>query len=240
MIDYNEFEKYYGNKFYSLDINSQYYQIAMMIKYITNSRTLISEWICDFMQNYNLLNLSLSLYKKNEIELSSEYKKLNVETGKRSVFCCRTSLLFIKLYHILYRIQNKNYESINYNDIEFDLNGDDYTYTRTDLNGITNDFTIDKNNFKIKYPFDSEKEIENRVICEIIRNALSHGNIEIKIELVNDDIVEYIVFSDKYKSKNRELKITLEKLEKFLKSDSFKVENAILKKDEDIMVKKLS
>jgi len=226
-------EKYYGPEFYKLNEQQQIIQLGGVTRYLMDSRSVISEWISDYMYFFKDI---LLIYNKTKKFPNFNIDDLNIgpsgEDGIRSVFACRTALLIIKLYHILYRIQNKKYEEIDYNKITFDLSLNDYNYERIENNlVVANDFAIDKAKLLLKDNSLSNKELENKVICEIIRNSLSHGNIEINFKLINDEIVEYIVFEDSYHSKIRKLEITLDKLEEFLKSEAFETKNCLLKEE---------
>ena len=151
-------------------------------------------------------------------------EEMGVEENKRSVFACRTSLLIMKAYHILYRLQNKAFDDIDYNNINFDFTNSDYTYTKTDINGVVtiNNFTDDIGKITNKFLTLSGVEAQNMAISEIIRNALSHGNMDIEFKIdANNNLREYIVFNDIYHSKSRKLEMTLDKFETFLLSSAF-------------------
>jgi len=224
-------EKYYGDSFYSLDKESQTIQISSLARYLFDSRSVISEWICDYIEFYKMIMNGILYQQKISLEdINTILKSSTKEDNKRSVFACRTSLLIMKLYHILYRLQNKKYEEVDFNNINFDFTSSDYNYERTDVDGsITYDFTIDKANLIKKAPTLTNKELENKVVCEIIRNSLSHGNIEINFKVENDELKEYIIFEDIYHSKTRKLELTLDKLETFLNSNACETVNCILK-----------
>jgi len=214
-----------------MSIADQNFQLCMLTRYIYDSRMVISEWICDYIELINCINtVYFTAYRVNQKKAEKIVDELNCEINQRSVFASRTSLLILKLYHILYRLQYKNYEEVDYNKINFDMTSNDYNYERKDKDGsISYDFNIDKVKMKLDYPNDTDTEIENRIICEIIRDALCHGNIEMNFKIENDELQEYIIFEDIYKGRVRKLEITLEKLENFLISDAFKVENCIVK-----------
>ena len=224
-------EKYYGDSFYKMRLADQNLQLSLLTRYIYDSRMVISEWICDYIELINYINtIYFTAYRKNPKEAEKMIDEFNCEINQRSIFASRTSLLILKLYHILYRLQYKNYEEVDYNKINFDMTSDDYNYERKDKDGsISYDFNLDKVKMKLDYPNDSDNEIENRIVCEIIRDALCHGNMEMNFRIENDELKEYITFKDIYKGRVRKLEITLEKLEKFLTSDAFKVENCIVK-----------
>lgn len=223
--------KYYGESFYKLNKEDQNTQLALLTRYLVDSRSTLSEWVCDYIDLFNMIKyVSYYSYEKHQKQIDEIIDTLTGEVNKRSVFACKTSLLIIKLYHVLYRLQYKNYEEVDYSKIDFDTSSNDYNYERKDKDGsITYDFNIDKAKMKLNHQNDTDKEIENRVICEIIRDALCHGNINMNFKIENDELVECIVFEDIYKGRVRKLEITLDKLETFLKSDAFKVENCLVK-----------
>lgn len=224
-------QKYYGDEFYNMDCDAQSYAIILLFRYLDDSRSVISEWIMDYVTFYDVLNGSRNrcgIYRGDDIV--EYFKKPNVETNKRSVFACKTSLLILKCYLILYRLQNSKYDDVDFNDINFDFASDDYNYVRTDKDGsVTYNFDIDKAKVLSKEPSLTDKELSNKVICEIIRDALCHGNIEMKFDIVNDKLVEYVVFDDIYHGKSRKLEITLDKLEGFLNSEAFSCANCFTK-----------
>lgn len=226
--------KYYGDQFYKLDAKYQNNQLQMLTRYLVDSRSTLSEWMCDFVDFFNCIRyIFYNNCVENIDEIDKQLENLNFELNRRSVFACRTSLLIIKLYQILYRLQNKKYEEIDYNNINFDLSTSDYVYIRKDIDGsITNNFNVEKINIQSKNTSLSDKEAENKAVCEIIRNALSHGNVEMNFKIEDDELREYIIFEDIYNSKSRKLEITLDKLETFLKSDAFTVANCIMKDTE--------
>jgi len=226
-------KKYYGEEFYNLKKEEQLLQIILLTRYLVDSRSTISEWICDYIETFEAIRTLATALHSN---LKLDYRKVIVESdfeeNRRSVFACRTSLLLLKLYHILYRLQYKNYEEVDYNMMDFDMTSNDYSYTRIEKNGSTSyDFNIDKAKMRLNYPNETELEIENRIICEIIRDALCHGNVEMNFKIENDELVEYVVLEDIYKGKNRKLEVTLDKLETFINSNAFKVENCIVKEN---------
>lgn len=226
-------EKYYGNEFYNLDAKAQTFQIGVMIRYLMDSRSVISEWICDFIGFLK----SIQIFD-NKTRFAAGFNVEDLEFGPsgeeniRSVFACRTSLLIVKLYHILYRLQNKKYEEIDYNKINFDLSINDYNYQRLETNCLpVNNFEVDKAKLRLKEPTLTDRELECKVICEIIRNSLSHGNVEMNFKIESGVVVEYIIFEDIYHSKSRKLEMTLDKLESFLKSEAFENKNCLIKEN---------
>ncbi len=223
---------YYGEDLYNMDIELQIHAIIGCINYLIDSRSLISEWISDFIKTFDFIEKIDK--KRNELkwtpkEFYCEIRKtinedMSIENGKRSVFACRTSLLIIKAYHILYRLQNKSFEDIDYNNITFDFTSSDYTYTKTDINGVVtiNNFADDILKVKTKCPSLSDPETKNRVVSEIIRDALSHGKIDVSFKIdANNNLKEYIILDDFYHGKSRKIEMTLDKFEEYLLSEAF-------------------
>lgn len=227
-------ERYYGNDFYNLDEESQNAQLLGLVRYLVDSRATISEWICEYVDFYNaIMNTVCRLGNNYQTIIDAILNDNTGENNKRSAFACRTSLLLMKLYHILYRLQNSKYEAVDYNNINFDLSANDYEYERTDIDGSkTFDFSIDKEKLKSKNSSLSDKELENKAICDIIRNSLSHGNINIDFKVKNGELIEYVIFEDNYHSKNRKLQLTFNKLEQFLNSEAFETKNCLFKEEE--------
>lgn len=225
-------ETYYGEELYNMDIESQKHSIRSSINYLIDSRSAISEWIVDYIETIIFiedLEFKRSNYDVTAKEFYNELrnvinKEMSIEVNKRTVIACRTSLLIMKAYHILYRLQNKSFEEIDFNDVYFNFTNSDYIYTRIDTNGTTtiNNFNDDVLKVITKNPTLNNIEAYNKVVCEIIRDALSHGNIDLEFKIdANNQLQEYIVFSDIYHSKTRILEMTLDKFETFLNSHAF-------------------
>lgn len=126
------------------------------------------------------------------------------------------ALLLIKSYMILYRLQSKYLEEIDFNL----LSDVDFTYEEDNLYkyDIYNHF---KDKLTKKGIIVSDKEYQKRYFCEIIRDALAHGNISLDIASKGDDISYNLIFSDEYKGKKRKITISMEEYQKFLSSEAF-------------------
>lgn len=232
---------YYGNDFFTWEYEKQFYSILFCCKYLFDSRNVISEWISDFVKTFEYIKENNYLNYKNVVSQNGFNSVLNenlvdlvsIEDDKRSVFACRTSLLMMKAYHILYRLQNSNFEEIDYSHINFDFSSGDYTYTRIDIDGSVkiNDFCDDILKLSTKYVGLTNDIIKNIVLCEVIRNALSHGNVKLDFRIdSNDNLVTYIVLEDIYHSKVRRIEMTMDMFEKFLYSDAFLAKYCVVKK----------
>ena len=123
-------------------------------------------------------------------------------------------------------MQNKAFEEIDFSSINFNFTSNNYTYTKIDIKGVTkvNNFSDDISKMITKDPSLSNIEAQNKVVCEIIRDALSHGKIDLDFKVdENNNLKEYIVFNDTYHSKTRKLEMTLDVFEDFLMSEAFTI-----------------
>ena len=227
---------YYNEDYYKLNENEQKSAIIYCTKYLLDSRTVISEWIVDYIKTLSLIETLEVERRKTKLTPKDYYNKIknnvedamNTEKNLRSVFACKTALMIIKVYQILYRIQNDELEEIDYNKINYNYTSKDYKYTKIDINGITtvNNFTDDITKVQSKEPSLTYLEAQNKVVCEIIRDALSHGKVDITFKInKNDELEEYIVFNDQYHSKIRKIEMTLNKFEELLNSEAFTIVN---------------
>lgn len=197
-------EYYYGDKFYSYKSDEQNRILIQAIKYTKDCKSVFSEWIMHF-------------YICSVGAIRGEYPGENFV----SVFATKPSLLLMKSYLVLYRMQNTKFEDVDYSLI----NNICYEYDSSETH--YDDF---KNRLINKGINVSEEEYKNRYFCEIYRDSLAHGNI--KMEFRKDDkgnVEQYFVFEDIYKSRVRVIKISEKELEKFINSKAFSREFAKLK-----------
>lgn len=203
---------YYGGKFYSYNSNKQNRILIQAIKYTKDCKSVFSEWIMHF-------------YICSVGAIRGEYPGENFV----SVFATKPSLLLMKSYLVLYRMQNTKFEEVDYSLI--DNIGYEYDTSETHYN----DFKTRLINKGINV---SEEEYEKRYFCEIYRDSLAHGNIKMEFRKnANGNLTQYFVFEDIYKSRTRVIKISENELDEFLKSKAFSRENAKLKEE---MIKTVS
>lgn len=147
------------------------------------------------------------------------------------------SLMILKSYLILYRLQNNTFDEINYNDINFEFEDINYTTYSKNLND-PNDNTdyIEESYYKIhdNNPSLDDYTIFKKIYIEIIRNALAHGNI---IPRISANCISTIEFKDEYKGKIRSIIIDTEKLEILLNSKAFEPKYCFNKEDEKTLKK---
>ncbi|MBE6154326.1 MAG: hypothetical protein E7163_01955 [Firmicutes bacterium] len=205
---------YYGDNFYKVDGNKQKSIIISLCEYIYDNHSLISNWILHFI--YVVSNDGIN-------------KKYFLDDDLIS-FVSIPSLLIIKAYHVLYRLQCDDFQEIDYNLIDFDFNKDDfYSFVQDKNVHLASSFLDSFNKLKLERTDLSDNEIKNKVICDIIRDALAHGNIRTCFA-VNNGVIEHIIeFDDIYRGKTRGIQMTIEKFARFLNSQAFLPKYALVK-----------
>lgn len=197
-------EKYYGDDFFGYDKEMQSRIVFQAIKYAKDPKTVLSEWI---MHYYLCTRCAM-----REVYPDEEFI---------SVFAAEPSMLLVKSYLILYRMQNKYFEDVDYSLMD----NIDYSYDTSE--SYYNDF---KNKLVNKGINVSEDEYKKRYFCEIYRNSLAHGNVKIDMRKENDgSIVQYFVFEDIYGTRNRKITISQEELKRFTNFEAFSRKCATLK-----------
>lgn len=192
---YFSIKSYYGDKFYELSNNDKLNVIFTAVKYRLDFKSVISSWTLHF---YRLASgITRVEYYNDEFY---------------SLFAMVPTLLILKSYLILYRLQNKKLENYEidynlFNEFEFDYEINYY-----------NDYKLKLNNKGI---FLKEDEYKIKYFLEIFRDALAHGNIDMFYKKQDDNILQYFKFTDKWKNNERNIIIELKEVEKFLSSECF-------------------
>lgn len=220
-------EKQYGEKFYQLMEKSQKEIIMGYLGSIINPKKGVSVWFIKFWYFYfHLFN------NKQTID--------NVMYEEEVLNDLLPALLILKSYSIIYRLQNNNFEEIDYSKINFDFSTTDIKF-ESQSNGRDNcdvDYFLEsfnKLNNKENY---TEQEIWNKVICDVFRNSLAHGNVRPYIDL--DENKYYIEFKDVNKKQGtaRVISLSMDKLQQFLDSEAFLPRNCILKNENNKILSK--
>lgn len=224
----NRIENEYKD-FYNLSNDEKFSIINSTIGYTLNSKAEISNWLLHF---YQLIN---NLCNKN-FDINDDFFDGD-EYAKES---CSISLSIIKTYLILYRLQNINYgnnenkfNELNYKNIDFNFESEDFYIW------LENDEGDEINNYKI---FDlgennnsclSEEETKKKILCDIIRNSLAHGNINSFYSVrEGQTIIELKDVNPKDKNKVRCIQMTIKKFNDFLDSEAFLPKNCYSKENE--------
>lgn len=160
-------EKKYGDHFYELDAHTQTGIISTYLQYIINPKREISNWMLHFWYLYQTL-------------YNGKFKQEFFDGDEFGQESCYSALMILKSYLIMYRLQHQSFEEIDYSKVSFDINdvkvklkSDNVKVPITSENYFKESF--DKENSK---GILSDNEIWNKIVCEILRNSLAHGNIK--------------------------------------------------------------
>jgi len=149
----------------------------------------------------------------------------------------KPALMILKSYLILYRLQNNNFDELDYDKIDFDFDGVDYFSSSKNLQDPTLkvDYIEESyNKIKDKEPELDDYQIIKRIYIEIIRNSLAHGNIFPKFDSLGIPVIE---FRDVFKDKVRSLTMDVDKLETLLASSAFEPKYCYKKEEEKTLTK---
>ena len=193
---------YYGDEFYKMKFEDQMRIILPLYKYLIDPKMVMSNWIMHF---YNMARASVHLQSAHE--------------DFRSVFAAEPSIAILKSYMVMYRLQNTSFKEVDYNLID-DI---DYTFLEDDRDV----YEKQKNAWLRRNPNMSQSEIDKRYFCEVYRNALAHG--KINVDVINEDgkVKQNLIFEDIYKGKRRVISIDVEELNRFIESKAFSDSEAI-------------
>lgn len=224
----NYIETIYGPNFYKLDYNTQAGIISSHLKYSLNPKSEISNWMSHFWYLYSTLDstkFTISFFDGDEFGTES----------------CYPALMVLKSYLIMYRLQNENFDKLDYSKINIDINDPDiFLYSdKVDKTPITeNYFNKSFEKEKSKGTLTDDKEIWNKIICDVVRDSLAHGNIR---TYISPDSVEPMIELkdiDSRKGTIRTIVFTISKYEEFLKSEAFLPSNCYKKEESKVLIKK--
>ena len=141
----------------------------------------------------------------------------------------------------MYRLQNNNFDEVDYSKINFDIEDKDiYLYSENkDKTPITeNYFEKSFEKEKNKGILIDDKQIWNKIICEVVRDSLAHGNIRTFISPIDLKPMIELKDIDPKKGTTRALIFSLSRYEQFLKSEAFLPGNCYRKEESKVLVKK--
>ena len=153
---------------------------------------------------------------------------------------CYPALIILKSYLLMYRIQNNNFDELDYSKIDFDRTDKAvklYSENK-DASPVTDDYfekSIEKE--RNRGIITDENEIWNKVICEVVRDSLAHGNIRTYISKVTLEPMIELKDIDSKKGTVRVISLPLSKYERFLNSESFLPTNCYKKEDSKKLTK---
>ena len=220
-------EKTYGNDFYNLNIEAQTGIISTHLKYELNPKTEISNWMTHFWYLYSTL-------------LNNKFDISFFDGDAFGIDSCYPALMILKSYLLMYRLQNNNFDELDYSKIDFDINDKDINlYSENkDLSPVT-DCYFEKSFEKEKKKgiLTEDNEIWNKVICEVIRDSLAHGNVRTYISEITLESMIELKDIDPKKGTTRVIILPLNKYEKFLNSEAFIPSNCYKKEDSKKLIK---
>lgn len=216
-------EKNFGNNFYELDKNTQSSIITSYIQYRINPKREVSNWLLHFWYLYSTL-------------YNGKFHKEFFSGDEFANESCYSSLLILKAYLIMYRLQHKDFDEIDYSKILFDIYDFDVVLNWSNIknpNDKQNYFKESYDKEKAKGILTDDKDIWNKIVCEILRNSLAHGNIKAYVDTKTLESMIELTDIDQKKGGVRTIKMPLSKFEQLLKSDSF-LPKYCIKKNEDL------
>lgn len=219
--------KTYGTDFFHLDYKDQGAIISTVLKYILNSKTEISNWIIHFWYLYSSINnpkFNVSFFDGDEFGIES----------------CYPALTILKSYMVMYRLQNNDFDEVDYSKIDFDIDDKSIALYSENIDKSLVTENYFKNSFDkemSKGLISDKKVIWNKIICEVIRDSLAHGNVKTFISM--KDFTPMIQFRDVDTKKGtvRCAVFPLDKYEQFLNSEAFSPMNCYNKEDSKILMK---
>lgn len=207
--------------------------IALLEKYFPNYYKLEED------KQIELLNAALNFVTfpmyvvSNYINFLTSIPRYDLDTFNNNVsnlcngFCFeRLSALFLKLGFVLYRLQYKGFEEIDYNLVDIDFKKVQYTEAGN-VNGQT-PYRHCYDKIKNNNPGITDSEIKKRLLCDLIRNALCHGNVDIYFNDMGDFA---IIFNDIHKQKEQSILLSEQELKKFVCSEAFNTIGCQVKDD---------
>ena len=163
------------------------------------------------METINRLLHEFNSYTGGIIYDKKDYKEINFDLGKTTATLynlgdnIENAFILLKLYRMMYRLQNRNFTPINKSLFEFKkfMVVPDYASEQMQRR-------IDKHKDKIQEDMsDEEKELtaRNSAYLEVLRNALAHGNVNIHFCIQENEIYPVFDFIDDWTNKNGEREI---------------------------------
>ena len=224
----NYIEKNYGQDFYKMDSILQGGIISTHLKYELTPKIEISNWMSHFWYLYSSLNspmFSVSFFDGDEFGTES----------------CFPALMVLKSYLLMYRLQNNDFDELDYSKIDFDINDPDLLYysENKDKSPVTENY-FDKSFEKEKNKgiLSDDNEIWNKIVCEVVRDSLAHGNIRTYISPLTIEPMIELKDIDPKKGTTRVIVFPISKYEKFLNSEAFNPSNCYKKEENKVLIKK--
>lgn len=218
-------ENKYGNEFYLLSDEEKKNRVIGLLEYYFDPRFSISNWLNHFW---------MAIAQIQQLEVKTSFAKFD----EYCVDSLEPSLLVLKGYIVLYRLQNKTFSQIEYDDIDIDINDLTIKYKNVDGTSVTNNYFNDKIIKHMKKEQLDYDLAQKAAVCEIIRNSLAHGNIDSKLSFNNDfGYGHEMIFIDRYKGKEVSIICPSSTFKQYLDSPFFNPRNCKIKENEKVLVR---
>lgn len=214
----------FGKDFYKLSYQEQNGIIATHLNLVLNPKRELSNWLVHFWYLYSTIASSLF----NPIFFSGD------EYGFES---CLPTLLILKSYLVLYRLQNNDFSELDYRKINFPLDGTIELISESANQG-ENTFSKSIEKTQQRNPHLQYDEAFYKVVCDVVRNSLAHGNVNLYISPLTQERKIELTDTDPKTKSVRKIRFELESFNDFLNSDAFLPKNCYNKKEDNKVHKK--
>lgn len=222
----NYIENAFGNAFYKLSYPEQNGIITTHLNLVLNPKRELSNWLAHFWYFYSTLT-------------SNHFTPKFFDGDEYGFESCYPTLLILKAYLIMYRLQCADFDEIDYNKINFPLDG-----TIEIVSGNKNDPTSEENAFALSIEKEQEKnkdlsfaEVFHKVMCDVVRNSLAHGNVNVYISPLTLERKIELTDTDPKTGRIRQIRFEVDSFNKFLSSDAFSPRNCYNKEDSSTLKK---
>lgn len=221
-------EKTYGASFYQMDYSTQSGIISTHLKYELNPKMEISNWLSHFWYFYSSIKnpkFQVSFFDGDDFGTES----------------CYPALMILKAYLIMYRLQNNNFDELDYNKINFDINDPDiYMYSdNEDKTPVTENYFLKSfEKEKNRGIISDDNTIWMKIICDVIRNSLAHGNIRTYTSPITLEPMIEIKDIDPKNGTTRIIVLPITKFENFLNSEALLPKHCYKKDSSKVLTKK--
>lgn len=214
----------FGNDFYKLPYDAQNGIITTHLNLVLNPKRELSNWLVHFWYLYSTIASNMF----NPIFFSGD------EYGFES---CLPSLLILKSYLVLYRLQSKDFDEIDYSKINFPLDGT-IELISENPNSDENTFSKSIEKEQTRHPELGFDNAFYKVMCDVVRNSLAHGNVNVYISPLTLERKIELTDTDPKTKSVRKIRFELESFNDFLNSDAFLPKNCYNKKEDSKVNKK--
>jgi hypothetical protein len=139
----------------------------------------------------------------------------------------------------MYRLQNKDFDNIDYAKVNFPLDG-----TIQIISGNINVPESDENTFGLSMEKETQRnpnltyeETFHKVMCDVVRNSLAHGNVNVYLSPLTLENKIELTDIDPKTGRVRRIIFDESGFEKFLSSDAFLPKNCYNKENSSSLKK---